>query len=76
MTEDYSYEDKKQQQGRSPDSLIAAIDRIERLEKQLKIAVEVLKEYADGKYKNYELAVRAYVAKGALKEIEELENEI
>lgn len=40
MLEEYTMEETKQQQGRSPDSLIQAIDRIERLEKQLKIARE------------------------------------
>ena len=44
MLEEYTMEETKQQQGRSPDSLIQAIDRIERLEKQLKIAVDGLKD--------------------------------
>ena len=45
----------------------------EKLKKQLAIAVEALKEYADGKDKKYGLAVRAYVAKGALNKIKELD---
>ena len=47
MLEEYTMEEKKQQKGRSPDSLIQTIDRIERLEKQLKIAVDILQYYAD-----------------------------
>lgn len=35
MLEEYTLEEQKQQEGRSPDSLIQAIDRIERLEKEL-----------------------------------------
>ena len=42
MLEEYTMEETKQQEGRSPDSLIQAIDRIERLEKQLKIAKKYL----------------------------------
>ena len=45
---------------------------IAKLKQQLEIAVEALKEYADGRYKKYGLAVRDYIAKEALKEIEEL----
>lgn len=52
MLEEYTMEEEKQQEGRSPDSLIEAINRIERLEKQLNIAVEALK-----KYTTYEKAV-------------------
>ena len=48
MLEEYTLEEPKQQ-GRSPDSLIQAIDRIERLEKQLGIAVRALEKYADDK---------------------------
>ena len=44
MLEEYTLEEPKQQDGRSPDSLIQAIDRIERLEKEnkrLKTQVEI-----------------------------------
>lgn len=44
MLEEYTMEETKQQQGRSPDSLIQAIDRIERLEKQLKIAMLLIQK--------------------------------
>lgn len=46
------------------DTLVQAIERIERLEKQLKIAVEALKNYTQTGYN---------VAQRALNEIEELE---
>lgn len=42
MIEEYTMEDKKQQEGRSPDSLIQAIDRIERLEKENKRLTDIL----------------------------------
>lgn len=69
MIDEYSYNDEPS--GRV-DTLAMALDKCERLEKQLSVAVEALKEYADGKVKKYGLAVRAYVAKVALKKIEEL----
>ena len=40
MLEEYTMEETKQQQGRSPDSLIQAIDRIERLEKKNEVLGE------------------------------------
>lgn len=46
------------------DTLVQAIERIERLEKQLKIAVEALKNYTQTGYN---------VAQRALNEIKELE---
>ena len=60
------------EQGRQSEVLIAAIEHCERLEKQLKIAVEALRLYSnlrgDGTVSNYES-----VAKSALKEIKELD---
>ena len=60
------------EQGRQSDVLISAIERCERLEKQLKIAVEALRLYSnlrgDGTVSNYES-----VAKSALEQIKELD---
>lgn len=77
MLEEYTMEETKQQQGRSPDSLIQAIDRIERLEKQLKIAVDALSWY-DGLEDiliSWELLTgqKKGMAKQALDKIKELE---
>ena len=68
MLEEYTLEEPKQQ-GRSPDSLIQAIDRIERLEKQLKIAVEGLELIANYGVSAWDIAN----AKHCLKQIKELE---
>lgn len=60
------------EQGRQSDVLIAEIERCEKLEKQLKIAVEALRLYSnlrgDGTVSNYES-----VAKSALEQIKELD---
>ena len=60
------------EQKRDSNVLIKAIEKCEKLEKQLKIAVEALRLYSnlrgDGTVKNYES-----VAKSALKEIKELD---
>jgi hypothetical protein len=61
MLEEYNY--TEQPSGRV-DTLVKAIERIERLEKQLKIAVEALKNYTQTGYN---------VAQRALNEIKELE---
>lgn len=60
--EPYNYNDEPS--GRT-ETLIQALDKIERLEKQLKIAVEALENYSQIGYYN--------VAQRALFEIEELE---
>ena len=79
MLEEYTMEETKQQQGRSPDSLIQAIDRIERLEKQLKIAVDGLKELKSMTFERYLIDTRwgcvgkmRKAAEQALNKIEEL----
>ena len=60
------------EQGRQSEVLIAAIERCERLEKQLKIAIEALHLYSnlrgDGTVSNYES-----IAKTALEQIKELD---
>lgn len=71
MLEEYTLEEQKQQEGRSPDSLIQAIDRIERLERQLKIAVRGLSFIVAQSYGKDMWDC----AKDTLKQIEELENE-
>ena len=67
--EPYNYNDEPS--GRS-ETLVQALDRCERLEKQLKIATEALDLYknlrGDGTLKNYES-----IAVKALKQIKELE---
>lgn len=69
MIEPYNYNDEPS--GRS-ETLVQALERCERLEKQLKIAVEALDLYknlrGDGTLKNYES-----IAVKALKQIKELE---
>ena len=86
MLEEYTMEEPKQQ-GRSPDSLIQAIDRIERLEKQLKIAVEALEaikigslrenngNYVFGLLEAVSYKMKVDLAQQALKQIKEFENE-
>ena len=85
MLEEYTLEEQKQQEGRSPDSLIQAIDRIERLEKQLKIAVEALEtikigslrenngNYVFGLLEAVSYKMKVDLAKKALEQIKELE---
>lgn len=79
MLEEYTLEEQKQQEGRSPDSLIQAIDRIERLEKQLSVAKEALegieKNGTDSAIQTITtLCVNNWLwAHKALKEIKELE---
>ena len=69
MLQDYT--DEEQESGRS-ETLVQALDRCERLEKQLNIAVEALDLYknlrGDGTLKNYES-----VAIKALNKIKELD---
>lgn len=49
MLEEYTYEE--QESGRS-ETLIEALERCERLEKQLKIAIGVLSQYAEAPTRN------------------------
>ena len=67
--EPYNYNNEPS--GRS-ETLVQALERCERLEKQLNIAIEALRLYSnlrgDGTVSNYES-----VAKSALKEIKELD---
>ena len=60
------------EQGRQSEVLVAAIEKCEKLEKQLKIAIEALRLYSnlrgDGTVRNYES-----VAKTALEQIKELD---
>lgn len=85
MLEEYTMEEEKQQEGRSPDSLIEAIDRIERLEKQLAIAVEALEaikigslrenngNYVFGLLEAVSYKMKVDLAKQALEKIKGLE---
>ena len=73
--EEFSYEEPKS--GRI-ETLVEALDKCEKLEKQLKIAVEALKTYADERtwdccIKNRCAYVTSYEADQALKQIKELE---
>lgn len=69
--EPYNYNDEPS--GRS-ETLVQALDRCERLEKQLKIAVEALKEYADiSKWDIDTFCGDFGVAEEALEQIKELE---
>lgn len=73
--EPYNYNDEPS--GRT-ETLVQALDKCERLEKQLKIAIEALKTYADERtwyccLKNQCAYVDGFEADQALKQIKELE---
>lgn len=73
--------DDLNKQGRQVDVLVAALEKCERLEKQLKIAVEALEVYKEDKwdyedeYNIYPLGTGGWIyAEEALKQIKELED--
>lgn len=73
--EPYNYNDEPS--GRS-ETLVQALERCEHLEKQLKIAVEALKTYADERtwdccFKNQCAYVDGFEANEAIRKIKELE---
>lgn len=75
MLEPYNY--SEQESGRS-DTLVKAIERIEKLEKQLEVAVKALKTYADERtwyccFKNQCAYVDGFEANEAIAKIKELE---